>query len=154
MSVRPAVASAWRGGATHHFREAARGDDVPRVDEAVQVASRLLYRLAHVIVAVEVEDIRDEVESILIVLDFRVQAGEIEAVGEVVLVDLAEILVAPRRDKLCHDVVSKDNEPGVLARRYDRSKESPAKMYLTLDLQDKSARYTLYPRFMVTIAHD
>jgi len=27
-------------------------------------------------------------------------------------------------------------------------------MYLTLDLQDKSARYTLYPRFMVTIAHD
>lgn len=64
------------------------------------MARRLLDLLPHVVVAVEVEDIGDKIERILVVLDFGVQAREIEAVGQVLFVDLAEVLVAPRGYKL------------------------------------------------------
>lgn len=62
--------------------------------------SRLLDRLAHLIVAVQVEHIRHQVQGILIVLHLRVEARQVEAVGQIVLVDLAEVLVAPRGDEL------------------------------------------------------
>ena len=55
----------------------------------------LFYLFPHVIVAVEVEDICDEVEGILVVLDLGVESREIEAVGEVFLVYFAEVLIAP-----------------------------------------------------------
>lgn len=58
------------------------------------MTGRFLDGLAHFIVAVEIKDIGDEVECILVILNFCVQAGEIEAICEVVLVDLAEILVS------------------------------------------------------------
>lgn len=58
------------------------------------MAGRLLYGLPHVVVAVEVEDVCDKIEGILVVLNFRVKAGQVEAIGEIVLVDLAEVLVA------------------------------------------------------------
>jgi hypothetical protein len=59
------------------------------------VPRRLLDLLAHLIVAVEVEDVCHEVEGILVVLHLGVQPGEVEAVGQVLLVDLAEVLVPP-----------------------------------------------------------
>ena len=68
--------------------------------KSIQVTSRLLDLLAHIIIAIEIEDIRDEVQSMLIVLDVRVETGEIEAVGKIILVDFAEVLVATRVGKL------------------------------------------------------
>lgn len=58
------------------------------------MAGRLLDGLSHLVIAVEVEDIGDKVEGILIVLDLGVEARQVEAVGQVVFVDLAEVLVA------------------------------------------------------------
>ena len=68
--------------------------------QAVEVAGGLLDGLAHVVVAVEIEDVGDQVERVLVVLNFVVQAGQVEAVGQVVLVDLAEILIAAGGDEL------------------------------------------------------
>jgi len=48
------------------------------------------------IVTLAVEHIRNEIQGILIVLYFCVEAGEIESVGEVVFVDIAEVFVASR----------------------------------------------------------
>lgn len=56
----------------------------------------LLNRLPHLIVAVKIENIGDEIESVLVVLDLGVETCEVEAVGQVVLVDLAEVLIAAR----------------------------------------------------------
>ena len=61
---------------------------------------RLLNLLPHLIVAVEVKDVGDEVEGILVVLDIGVEPCKIEAVGEVVFVYLAEVFVAAGGDEL------------------------------------------------------
>ncbi len=45
----------------YHLSETTRGHDVSGVDETVQVSCRLLYCLSHIIVAIEVEDICDEI---------------------------------------------------------------------------------------------
>ena len=58
------------------------------------MAGGLLDRFPHVIFAVEVEDVCDKVEGILIVLNFGVEAGEVETVCQVFLINLAEILVS------------------------------------------------------------
>ncbi len=68
--------------------------------QPVEMTSGFLNLLAHVIIAIKVEDVGDKVKSILIVLDVGVEAGEIEAVGQVVFVNLAEILVAAGGDEL------------------------------------------------------
>lgn len=60
----------------------------------------LLDLYAHIVVDVHVKDIGDEVEGILIILHLGVEAGQIEAVGEVVLVDFAKVLVAAGADEL------------------------------------------------------
>lgn len=70
------------------------------MDEAVQVAGRLLDGLAHVIVAVKVEDICDQIERVLIVLDFGIKTRQVESICKVLFVDLAEVLVASGRDEL------------------------------------------------------
>jgi hypothetical protein len=64
------------------------------------VPGRFLDRLSHLIVAVKVEDVGDQVQRVLVVLDLSVEAGEVEPVGQVVLIDLAEVLVSTRRNKL------------------------------------------------------
>ena len=66
-----------------------------------------LYLLPHFIIAIEVEHIGDKVKSILIVLYFGVQAGEVETVRQVFLIDLAKVLVSPRRYELTEIKVSK-----------------------------------------------
>ena len=60
------------------------------------MSRRLLDLFPHIIVAVEVEDVRYEVQRILVVLNFGVQTREVEAVGQVLFVDLAEVLISPR----------------------------------------------------------
>jgi len=55
---------------------------------------RFLDLFSHVVITVEVEDVCDKVEGILIVLNFRVQTGEVEAIGEIFLVDLTEVFIS------------------------------------------------------------
>ncbi len=65
---------------------------------------RFLDLLPHIIVTVKVKDISDEVKSILIILDIRIEPSKVEAIREIVFVDLAEIFVASRRDELWGDL--------------------------------------------------
>jgi hypothetical protein len=55
---------------------------------------RLLDCFPHVVVTVKVKDIGDKVERVLVVLYLSIQAREVEAVGQVFLVDFAEVFVA------------------------------------------------------------
>jgi hypothetical protein len=58
------------------------------------MSGALLYLLAHFIVHFHVKDICDKVESVLVVLHFRVESSQIESVRKVVFVDFAEVFVA------------------------------------------------------------
>jgi hypothetical protein len=89
----------------YHFRQAPRRNDVPGVDEAVQMPGRFFYRLAHLVVAVEIEHVGHEVQRILVVLDLSVEARQVEAVRQVLLVDLTKVLVAAGRDELGNRVL-------------------------------------------------
>lgn len=84
-----------------HLGETACRHDVPCVHEAVEVSGGLFDRLAHVVFAVQVEDIGDQVERVLVVVDFGVEARQVEAVGDVFFVDLAKVFIATRRYELC-----------------------------------------------------
>ena len=84
----------------YHFREPSGRDNVAGVNQAVQVPGRLFYGLAHLVIAVEIEHVCHEVQRILVVLHLRVEAGEVEPVGQVVLVDFAKVLIAARRYEL------------------------------------------------------
>lgn len=53
----------------------------------------LLDLFAHIIVDLHVEYIGHEIQRILIVLDFRVEARKVESISQIILVDLAEVLV-------------------------------------------------------------
>ena len=64
------------------------------MDQPVKMPCRLLDRFTHLIIAVQVENIRNEVERVLVILDFGVEASQVEAIGQVVLINLAEVLVA------------------------------------------------------------
>ena len=64
--------------------------------QSVQMPRRLLNLFSHIIVTVEVEDVGYKIECILIVLNFGVQTREVEAIGEVFFVNLAEVFVASR----------------------------------------------------------
>jgi hypothetical protein len=75
------------------------------VNQTVEMAGRLFDGFAHVVFAVEVEDVCDEIKGILIVLNLGVEAGEIEAVCQVLLVDLAEVLVSAGRNELVGIIV-------------------------------------------------
>lgn len=58
------------------------------------MSGRFLDLLAHVVFTVQIEDIGDQVEGILVVLYIGIQAREIEAVRQVIFIDLAEVFVA------------------------------------------------------------
>lgn len=49
--------------------------------QAVEVPCRFLDLLSHVIVDLHIEYIGDEIQGVLIVLDFRIEARQVEAVG-------------------------------------------------------------------------
>lgn len=70
------------------------------------MARRLLNLLPHLIVTVEIEDICDEVKSVLVILDIGVEACEVEAVGKVVLVNFTKVLIATRRDELENETLA------------------------------------------------
>jgi hypothetical protein len=78
----------------YHFGKTPRRHNVPRVDKAVQMARRPLNMVARLVVAVEVEHVRDQVQCMLVVLHLGIEACQVEAVREVVLVNLAKVLIA------------------------------------------------------------
>lgn len=70
------------------------------MDQSVEMSSALLDLFPHVVVNLHIKDICDQVQRILVVLHFRVESCEVEAIREVVLVNFAEVFVAPRRYEL------------------------------------------------------
>ena len=85
---------------TYHLCKPSRSRNVSCMDQAVQVPCRFLDLLSHIIVTIQVKDISDEIESVLIILDVRIEPSKVESVCEIVFVDLAEIFIASRRDEL------------------------------------------------------
>lgn len=83
-------------GIPYHFCQTPGCDDITSMNQSIQVSSRLLNCLPHVIVAVKIEDVGDQVESILVVLNVGIEACQVESVGKVVFVDLAKVLIASR----------------------------------------------------------
>ena len=63
-------------------------------------------RFSHFVITVEIEGIVDEVKGVLVVVDFGIEAGEVEAVSKVFFVDLTEVFVAARGDELASIFVS------------------------------------------------
>lgn len=81
--------------------------------QSVEVACALLDLLPHVVVDLHVENVGYQVEGILVVLHFCVQSSQIEAICEVVLVDLAEVFIAACRYELedkCQRKSLEDNQ--------------------------------------------
>jgi hypothetical protein len=70
------------------------------MDKAIEMTGRLFDLLPQIIIGVEVEDIGHEIERILIVRDLGVQTSQVEAIRQVIFVDLTEILISSGRDKL------------------------------------------------------
>lgn len=79
----------------YHFRQPSCRDDVSSMYKPVQMPRRLLDLLPHIVVDFHIEDICDEIQRILVILHLCVETSEIESVGEVVLVNLAEVFVSP-----------------------------------------------------------
>ena len=58
------------------------------------MAGRLFNLRTHVIVTFNVKHVGDEIKCMVVVLDFYIEAGEIEAIGEVVFINFAKVFVA------------------------------------------------------------
>lgn len=85
---------------TYHLSKTTGSDNVARMDKTIEMTGRLFDLLSQIIIGIEVEDIGHKVERILIVGDLSVQTSQVEAIRQVVLVNLAEILISSGRDKL------------------------------------------------------
>lgn len=83
-------------GKTHHLCETSSRHDVTCMHESVEVSGTLLNLLTHVVVDLHVKDIGHQIKRVLVVLNFRVEASEVETIGQVVFVDLAIVLIAAR----------------------------------------------------------
>ena len=64
------------------------------------MSGRLFDGFAHFVIAVEIKDIRNQVKGILIILNLGVETSKVETIRQILLVDLAEVLVAPTRYEL------------------------------------------------------
>lgn len=68
--------------------------------KAVQVPCALLDHLPQLVLAVHVKHIGNDIQGIVVVLHFRLQARKVKPIVQIVLVDLAKVLVPARRDEL------------------------------------------------------
>lgn len=64
------------------------------------MTSRFLDLLAQLVIRVEIEDIGDEVQRILIILHLGIETSQVEAISEIIFVDLTEVFVSPRGNEL------------------------------------------------------
>jgi hypothetical protein len=68
---------------------------------------RTLFNLfPHLIVAFDIQYVGNKFQSILVVLNLRLQTSEVESVREVVFIDLAKVFVAACCYKLFTTIVS------------------------------------------------
>ena len=58
------------------------------------MSGALLYLLTHLIVDLHVKDIGNEVERILVVLNFGIETGQVETISEIVLIDFTEVFIS------------------------------------------------------------
>lgn len=96
---------------SHHLGQTPSRDHVSCMNESVEMPCALLDLFSHVVVHLHVEDVCDKVESILIVVNFGVESCKVEPVCEVVLVDLAEILIATSGYELREESADKQFRP-------------------------------------------
>lgn len=85
---------------TYHLSQASRRDDISGVHQSIEMPRRLLDRLPHLIITIQVKHIGDQIQRILVILNFGVQTSKVESVGQVIFVNFAEIFVASRGDEL------------------------------------------------------
>lgn len=78
---------------TYHLRQAPTGDDKPGMDEAVQLGGRPLDVIHDIFIVAGLESVCYESESMLIVFDRVAQAGEIEPIGDIFVIDLAKVYI-------------------------------------------------------------
>jgi hypothetical protein len=62
--------------------------------QSVEMPSRFLYLLSHVVVTVEIKHIDDQIKRILVILNLGVEASEVESVCKVFFVNLAKVFIA------------------------------------------------------------
>lgn len=99
--------------------------------QAVQMTGRFFDLFSHVFVTVEVKHIRDQVQSVLIVLYFGVEIGQVEAIGQIFFIDVAEVLIASRGYELeIHTRVSQCNRETTYYNRTFSAKRTPANLPL------------------------
>lgn len=70
------------------------------MNKSVQVPRIFLNLFPYLILTLEIKHIRHKIQRILVVLHLLLQPGEVEAVRQVLLVDLAKVLVAAGGDEL------------------------------------------------------
>ena len=61
---------------------------------------RLFNLFSHVVLTLKIELVSDQVQRVLIILHFRLQASQVEAVRQVFLINLTKVFMAARRDEL------------------------------------------------------
>lgn len=71
---------------------------------------RLLNRLPHLIVTIQIKNIRHQVQCILVILHFGIQAREVKAIRQVILINFAKVLITPRGNKLKKKMLAKVQE--------------------------------------------
>jgi hypothetical protein len=64
------------------------------MDQAIKMTGRFLDLLTHVIVAIEVENIVDEVKGVGVILNFGIQPRQVKPISQVLFIDFAEVLVS------------------------------------------------------------
>ena len=70
------------------------------MNQAVEMPSRLLNLVTHIVITVEIKDVSDKIKSVLVVLNVCIESRQIKAVCKVVLVDFAIVFVTSRRNEL------------------------------------------------------
>jgi hypothetical protein len=63
------------------------------MNQAIEVTGGLFDLLAQIIVGVKIENVRHKVKGVLVVGNLGVQPGEVKPIGQVVLVDFAEVFI-------------------------------------------------------------
>jgi len=71
---------------------------------------RLLNRLPHLIVTIQIKNVCHQVQRILVILHLGIQAREVKAIRKVILINFAKVLVTPRGNELKTKYVSKSTE--------------------------------------------
>lgn len=64
------------------------------MNQSIKMSGGFFYLLSHIVVAVEVKHVGNQIKGILIVLNLSVESSKVEPVREVFFVDLTEVFIA------------------------------------------------------------